>query len=126
MDEREQRQRLAEYERQWLDECRGRRFVRATFARHPSLRSIEPQAWDEQESYHVSSPYTGQKYNPENFEVVEDGWDHEHCHVCHARIEPGDEYWQSAEPHPLELCLACYQRLTTGRPNPALRGNGNR
>jgi hypothetical protein len=116
MNERERLERLAEYQRQYLDECRGRQFARKTFASYPSLRSIGPEAWDEQDAYHVASPYTGQEYDAEKFEVVEAGWDHEHCHVCNAHIEPGDEYWQSDEPHPLELCLACYQHLSEKKP----------
>jgi hypothetical protein len=116
MDEQSQDERLAEHQRQQLDQCRGRRFVRTSFASYPSLRSLEPGAWDDQREYHLSTPYTGQEYDPEEYEVVEEGWDHEHCHVCWVRIEPGDGYWQSAEEHPLELCLACYERLAA---NPA-------
>ena len=26
--------------------------------------------------------YVGQAYDPAAFEVVEDGWDHDHCEVC--------------------------------------------
>jgi len=50
--------------------------------------------------------------------VSESGWDHEHCHVCDAHIEPGDEYWQSIEYDSTgarltwELCLACYDLWT--------------
>ena len=111
MDDRSLEDRRAELQRQQLDECRGRKFVRATFASYPSLRSIEPGAWDEQNAFHVSSPYTGQEYDAEQFEVFDEGWDHEHCHVCNARIEPGDDYWQCVDPFPLELCLACQPRL---------------
>jgi len=119
MGEQSQQERLAEYQRRRLAECRGRAFVRKTFASYPSLRSLGPEAWDEQEAYHISVPYTGQEYDPEKFEVVADGWDHEHCHACNAHIDPGDEYWQSAEEDPLDLCLACYERLTAGSAEPS-------
>jgi hypothetical protein len=110
MGKRSQGEQLPEYRRQYLEECRGRQFVRMTFASYPSLRSIEP----DEEGWYVSAQYTGQEYDPKKFWVCEDGWDHEHCHVCNAHIEPGDEYWQSTEPWRLELCLACYGRLTAG------------
>ncbi|HJZ56975.1 MAG TPA: hypothetical protein VKE74_18545 [Gemmataceae bacterium] len=110
MDERNLEEERAEYRRRLLDECRGRQFVRRTFASYPSLRAIEPS----EDGWYVSEPYTGQNYDPEKFWVCEGGWDHEHCHVCNATIDPGDEYWQSDEPWPLELCLACHERLMAG------------
>ncbi len=60
-------------------------FVRKVFAAYPSLRSIEPAAWDndkDEVGYYCSAPYTGQEFDPAEFEVVEGGWDHEHCGVC--------------------------------------------
>lgn len=111
MDEQERKKLLAEHRRQCLDDCRGKQFVRKTFVSYPSLRSIESAAWDEEHEYHFSVPYIGQEFDPENLELLEGGWDHEHCHVCNARIEAGDTYWQCYEPHPLELCPDCYQRL---------------
>jgi hypothetical protein len=104
--------REAERRRQNLEECRGRQFTRTTFAAYPSLRSVEP----DEEGYYYSEPYTGQEYDPEEYAVCEDGWDHEHCHVCWAHIDPGDEYWLSTQPWNLELCLTCYEHLMSGLP----------
>ena len=51
--------------------------------------------------------------DPERFEVIEGGWDHEHCDVCWLRIDPGDWYWPNEEPsiHQIELCDTCYRRV---------------
>jgi hypothetical protein len=105
---------MAECRQRCLDGCRGRHFVRKTFASYPSLRSIEP----DEEGWYYSTPYTGQEYDPEKLWVCEGGWDHEHCHVCSAHIDPGTDYWQSAEEYPLELCLACYERLISASGKP--------
>lgn len=103
---------LPEFRRERLDECRGRTFARRTFASAPELRTLGPGAWDEDgTTYHVSAPYTGQDYDPARYELVEGGWDHEHCHVCDARIGSGDSYYWSGDPWPLELCPACHGRL---------------
>jgi hypothetical protein len=112
MDELNEQRQLTksqqEWQEEWLAQCRGRQFVRKTFASYSSLRSIEA----DEEGWYYPTPYLGQEYDSEKFWVCEDAWDHEHCHVCNVHIEPGDEYWQSAEQYPLELCLACYERLT--------------
>jgi hypothetical protein len=107
MDASNNEERIAEHRRQLLDKCRGRRFVRRVFKSYPSLRSIEP----DEEGYYYSVPYTGQEYDPAQLRVCEDGWDHEHCYVCWADIDPGDDYWHNDDPWDLELCLACYEHL---------------
>ena len=51
--------------------------------------------------------------DPERFEVIEDGWDHEHCDVCSLRIDPGDWFWPNEEKsiHHIELCETCHRRV---------------
>jgi hypothetical protein len=107
MDQQKRQEWRAKDRERCFEDCRGREFVRTRFVSYPSLRLIEP----DEDGWYVSEPYTGQAYDPEVFWVCEDGWDHEHCHVCNAHIDPGDEYWLSPEPWPLELCLACHQHL---------------
>jgi hypothetical protein len=87
------------------------RFVRRVFASYPSLRSIEPT--DDEEGWHVSFPYHGEPYDPEQFELIEGGWDHEHCDVCWARIQDGDSYWPNEDEDvgQVGLCEACYPRV---------------
>src|SRR5262249_22378073 len=95
--------------REAINECRAKQFVRRTFASYSSLRPRKPDPGAG--GWYAEVPYTGQEYDPEKFWVYEGGWDHEHCHACNLRINPGDEYWQTVEEFPLELCLLCYERL---------------
>ena len=80
------------------------RFVEKRFASYPCLQPRDP----EKQSFWV--PYTGQEYDPEIFEGIEKGWDHEHCWICNASIEEGNPYWASCDPEGYELCPACYDR----------------
>lgn len=109
MGEADVEQGEPDYRKEWREECRRRHFERRVFESDRSLRAIEP---DEQ-GWYASQPYVGQEYDPRTFHIVEDGWDHEHCYLCYTHIEPGDDYWQSSEPWPLELCLACHEALTS-------------
>jgi hypothetical protein len=86
-------------------------FVRRVFASYPCLRSIEPM--DDEEGWHVSKPYHGEPYDPEKFELLEGGWDHEHCDVCWAHIEEGDSYWPNEDEDGghVDLCEKCYPRV---------------
>jgi hypothetical protein len=47
------------------------------------------------------------------FEVIEGGWDHEHCDVCWARVENGVAYWPNVDEQvgQVDLCDACYPRV---------------
>jgi len=49
------------------------------------------------------------------WELVEDGWDHEHCDVCWAKITDGMLYWPNVDPDAghVDLCDACYVRVMT-------------
>ena len=39
------------------------------------------------------------------------GWDHEHCMLCDARIEPDDRYFRNLQPeYEAFLCVGCYER----------------
>ena len=89
------------------------RFVRRQFAPYPSLRSIDAVAGDDEAGYRVEAPYTGQRYDPAKFELVEGGWDHEHCDVCSVRIEEGNTYWpnEDEEVGQVDLCETCYPRV---------------
>jgi hypothetical protein len=118
MDDQNPQEKLADQQRQFLDDCRGRRFVRRSFASYPALRTIGTAASDESASYHASVGYYGQEFDPAQFEIVENGWDHEHCHVCNVHILPGNDYWQCVEQSPAgqrlswELCFNCHELLT--------------
>src|SRR5262249_17756355 len=81
------------------------RFVQKTFHPYPCLRSIAPLNED---GGHLWGPYWGQPFDPRVFELVEGGWDHEHCDVCWARIEDGAIYWSNDGPEHVDLCSTCY------------------
>lgn len=84
-------------------------FVHQVFRPRPALRSIEPV---EDILEWVKSLPDGDEYiDPEKFEVVEGGWDHEHCDVCFACIEEGDPYWANERPGDVDLCEKCYLRV---------------
>jgi hypothetical protein len=40
--------------------------------------------------------------------VVPAGWDHEHCAICNAHVDPEDHYFHY-EPFNAFLCVTCYQ-----------------
>jgi hypothetical protein len=71
------------------------------------LRNIEPLC---EEGRHFSRPYHGEPYDPEKFELLEGGWDHEHCYVCWAHIVEGDLYWPNEDEDVghVNLCEKCY------------------
>ena len=86
------------------------RFERRVFASHPCLQSIEPS---DEYGGRFWEPFRGQAYDPLQFELVDGGWDHEHCDVCHARIGDGDAYWSNgheAGGH-VDLCEECHPRV---------------
>lgn len=40
-------------------------------------------------------------------EIVSDGWDHEHCKICNAHIDPGDHFYRHQSANEF-LCVGCY------------------
>ena len=60
-----------------------------------------------EEGAHLWAPFRGQPFDPAVYELVPDGWDHEHCDVCNTRINDGDEYWANTGPEHVDLCIAC-------------------
>ncbi|WP_422929090.1 hypothetical protein [Singulisphaera sp. PoT] len=90
-------------EQAW-ESYRKSRFVRKIF--HPYDSLLYWAGSDEE--WESSTPYRGQPYDPNCGEIIEGGWDHEHCDVCWARIEEGDSYWSDEITSNIELCEACY------------------
>jgi hypothetical protein len=60
-------------------------FARRVFVSYPSLWAKKPMPADDlppdsrEGEWHVSKPYTGEPFDPEEWELREGGWDHEHC-----------------------------------------------
>ena len=81
-----------------------RDFAHKTFHPIPALRSrADPGRW---------TRYHGQTFDAGEWELVEGMWDHEHCEVCFAHIEPGMTYWASSRD--TFLCDCCYDRYLAG------------
>jgi hypothetical protein len=89
------------------------RFAHHVFRPRDCYRSLEPSPdflafvdeWGERGDELLNGPTL--------FEVIEGGWDHEHCDVCWARIEDGDTYWPNVdeEAGDVDLCEKCYPRV---------------
>jgi hypothetical protein len=96
---------------EWLEIFRRCTFARRVFGSYPSLRAKKPMPGEG--NWHVSRPYTGQPFDPEEYELQESGWDHEHCEVCWAKVVDGMAYWPNVGPDAGEvtLCEACYPRV---------------
>ncbi len=75
------------------------RFESRTFRPYSCLSTPDGEGW---------VPYRGQPFDPAAWEVVEGGWDHEHCDVCYARVADGMAYWANTGPEHVDLCPACY------------------
>ena len=59
-------------------------------------------------------PYEGEDYDPANAEVVEGGWDHDHCELCWWELDGRDDPvhntgWVSETD--VWVCNECYQRF---------------
>jgi hypothetical protein len=94
------RDRVGEAEWETFRRCR---FVPKIFRPYPCLAS--PPDDEGQAAY---APYRGQPFDPDAQQLVEGGWDHEHCDVCNARIVEGDRYWTNEGPEHVDLCATCY------------------
>ena len=57
--------------------------------------------------------YVGQKYDPTYFELVEDGWTHDHCEICYVILGANDEVGEtnSYVSNGDWLCTICYKYL---------------
>jgi hypothetical protein len=86
-------------------------FARRVFASYPSLRAKKPL--DGGGDWHISKPYIGEPFDPDEYELREGGWDHEHCDVCFATITDGMWYWPNVDPDAgqVDLCEACYPNV---------------
>lgn len=58
--------------------------------------------------------YGGEPFDKTQWELVAGMWDHEHCQVCHAHIEPGMTYWAARKN--TVLCDMCYDRYLGMKP----------
>lgn len=50
--------------------------------------------------------YDPDEYTKEQYELVPDLWDHEHCAICSKRIVRGEPYFENSQRH--ILCPDCH------------------
>lgn len=56
-------------------------------------------------------PYLGQQFDENYFDIVPDGWSHDHCEICYARISDDVDEEDENEGYFSEgswLCTFCY------------------
>ncbi len=84
--------------------------VRRPYGVRNMLVALKPN----EDGLYASCVYDGAPFDPTRYRVVGGGWDHEHCLLCWANVQPGDEWW-ATNPASMEdefgLCLDCYSRL---------------
>ena len=94
------RDRISAEEWETFQRCR---FIQTTFRPYPSLAAPLNQ-----EGGTFSVPFRGQPYDCSRYEMIDGGWDHEHCDVCNVRIAEDDTYWTNDGPDHVDLCLKCF------------------
>jgi hypothetical protein len=58
-----------------------------------------------------SRQYDGQQFDPKLFDLVEDGWTHDHCEICQTTISNKEGYGDQAgyaNDNGDWICLECY------------------
>jgi hypothetical protein len=103
---------LAAMRREREQIARRMRYGWQPYAAEDMLIAREPN----EGGFFASRPYHGEPFDEQRFRLVRAGWDHDHCFVCAAKIEPGDAWWAAEPPNEVGLCLECHARLLGGGP----------
>jgi len=62
----------------------------------------------------VSRPYVGQKFDPKYIDLIQDGWTHDHCEICHTKIsaDENDKSFTSGYFNDgIWVCIRCYELI---------------
>jgi hypothetical protein len=89
---------------------RTQRFVRQPYTNKDMLVAREPN----EAGYLVSGVYQGEPFDETRFRLVREGWDHEHCYLCWAKVLPGDVWWATKPANydnEIGLCVDCYTAM---------------
>jgi hypothetical protein len=68
--------------------------------------------------HNVLIPHEGEKFDSTKVKIEKGGWDHEHCKICSADIEPMTLCWVTKSGPYVILCDDCHKRMidkTDGR-----------
>jgi len=77
-------------------------FVHKVFRSVPSLRTKNPTG-----GHYMMKPYKGEHYDESEFELIEGGWNHQHCSFCFEKILDDMPYWANTN-EVIILCPRCY------------------
>src|SRR3954471_14407369 len=94
-------------QRELEDIVRRLRHTRQPYVAEDMLITREPN----EDGLFASHAYHGGPFDESRFRLIPEGWDHDHCWVCNAKVEPGDEWWAAEPPNEAGLCLECHARL---------------
>ena len=90
---------------------------------HPHLFHAAPAMVkkDPVNGMRMCTKYDPEKYSPEEYDIIEGMWDHEHCAVCYAKFVDGDTYMVNSRDQ--ILCEDCLEKVKKdieqgGSPNP--------
>jgi hypothetical protein len=79
---------------------------------HWSLKTWKPSPALRGQDGHTTQ-YHGQEYDPSQFELIENGWDHDHCEFCWVTIDANHREGAETEGYTngiYWICSECYQR----------------
>lgn len=91
-----------DYYRTRFNEINDKHFVRKTFISIPALITRQPV-----NGHRLWIPFHGDDYDREQFDIVNDTWEHEHCSICFFKIDVDYTYWASKKRSSV-LCDECY------------------
>ncbi len=97
-----------EYVENW---ARNQSYTRTSFQPGPMLISRTPN----EAGFFASFKFNGESFDEERFRLITGGWDHEHCRLCAATVNPGDEWWSANRTNSgddeMGLCLECHAQF---------------
>lgn len=77
-------------------------FTRRVFSKAPALVAVHASnGWREE------CEYKGQTFDPKEWQLAANRWDHQHCCICQFSISEGMTYWATADDRRV-LCDACH------------------
>jgi hypothetical protein len=87
--------------------ARGIKYLRQPYTAEDMLITREPN----EAGFFASHTHDGGPFDETRWRLVKAGWDHDHCFICTATIQPGDAWWAAEPPDEVGLCLGCHHDL---------------
>ena len=92
-----------------IDWCRQRPWVKQRWT--PTAALVQKNG--------TTSQYIGQEYDPNDYDLIEDGWTHDHCSICWFTLhesEVSEENTGWTDGKRKWLCCECYEKFIEGNP----------